>query len=144
MRVIAGSARRLLLKTPAGMDTRPTADKYKETLFNVLQPYLYADTEFLDLFAGSGALSLEALSRGASYAVLGDIDRNACAVQKKNISPVPLTKRPGFNASTRIHPKNDRKRVRGGTFQAVREIDKKLTPYITPFIIQSWHNGKNY
>ncbi|MBQ7582829.1 MAG: 16S rRNA (guanine(966)-N(2))-methyltransferase RsmD [Lachnospiraceae bacterium] len=79
MRVIAGSARRLLLSTPAGMETRPTADKYKETLFNVLQPYLYADTQFLDLFAGSGAIGIEALSRGVSHAVF--VERSKAALQ---------------------------------------------------------------
>ena len=52
MRVIAGTARSLPLKTPASMDTRPTTDRIKETLFNMLQPYL-PDARFLDLFAGS-------------------------------------------------------------------------------------------
>ena len=69
MRVIAGKARRLQLKTPEGFDTRPTSDKHKETLFNILNPYL-ADADFLDLFAGSGAIGIEALSRGAKYAAL--------------------------------------------------------------------------
>ncbi len=68
MRIIAGSARSLPLKTIEGRDTRPTTDKTKETLFNVLQcdvPGSY----FLDLFAGSGQIGLEAVSRGANYAV---------------------------------------------------------------------------
>ena len=64
MRVIAGSARRLTLVTPKGMETRPTSDKIKETLFNILAPDLY-DVNFLDLFAGSGGIGIEALSRGA-------------------------------------------------------------------------------
>lgn len=62
MRVIAGSARRLLLKTVEGMETRPTTDRIKETLFNMLQNDLYG-ARFLDLFAGSGAIGIEALSR---------------------------------------------------------------------------------
>lgn len=53
MRVIAGTARRLPLKVPEGMGTRPTTDRVKETLFNMLQPYL-ADCVFIDLFSGSG------------------------------------------------------------------------------------------
>ena len=62
MRVIAGSARRLLLKTVDGMDTRPTTDRIKETLFNMLQPQI-PGCQFLDLFSGSGAIGIEALSR---------------------------------------------------------------------------------
>ena len=71
MRVIAGTARSMPLKTPAGMDTRPTQDRIKETLFNILQgdiPYCV----FVDLFAGSGAIGIEALSRGASKAYFID------------------------------------------------------------------------
>ena len=63
MRVIAGSARRLTLKTIEGMDTRPTTDRIKETLFNMIQNDIYGCT-FLDLFSGSGAIGIEALSRG--------------------------------------------------------------------------------
>ena len=69
MRVIAGSARRLLLKTVDGMDTRPTTDRIKETLFNMLQPQI-PGCQFLDLFSGSGAIGIEALSRGADLAVM--------------------------------------------------------------------------
>ena len=64
MRVIAGTARRLPLKTP-GLTTRPTTDRIKETLFNILQTGI-ADSRFLDLFSGSGAIGIEALSRGAA------------------------------------------------------------------------------
>ena len=63
MRVIAGKARRLPLKTVPGTDTRPTTDRIKETLFNILQPEI-ADCRFLDLFSGSGGIGIEALSRG--------------------------------------------------------------------------------
>ena len=68
MRVIAGKARRILLKTVEGLDTRPTTDRIKETLFNILQPDL-PGARVLDLFSGSGGLGIEALSRGANYAV---------------------------------------------------------------------------
>ena len=71
MRVIAGTARSLPLKTPAGMDTRPTTDRIKETLFNVLQGDL-RDCVFVDLFAGSGGVGIEALSRGARKAYFVD------------------------------------------------------------------------
>ena len=67
MRVIAGSARRLLLVTPEGMDTRPTQDKIKETLFNILQMDVPGSV-FLDICAGSGGIGIEALSRGEKRA----------------------------------------------------------------------------
>ena len=65
MRVIAGSARHLKLKTIEGMGTRPTTDRIKETLFNMLSFYV-EESRFLDLFSGSGGIGIEALSRGAS------------------------------------------------------------------------------
>lgn len=78
MRVIAGKARRLQLRTPEGFETRPTTDKTKETLFNILSPYL-ADSDFLDLFSGSGAIGIEALSRGAKYAAF--VEDNKAALE---------------------------------------------------------------
>lgn len=84
MRVIAGKARRTLLKTPEGLDTRPTTDRIKETLFNILQGNL-ADCCFLDLFSGSGAIGIEALSRGASFAVFSDTSKTAVDCIKANI-----------------------------------------------------------
>ena len=67
MRVIAGSARSLPLKTVEGLETRPTTDRIKETLFNMLQTKV-PGSRFLDLFSGSGAIGIEALSRGAAEA----------------------------------------------------------------------------
>lgn len=84
MRVIAGSARRLLLKTPPGYTTRPTSDKIKETLFNMLMPYLY-DATFLDLYSGTGGIGIEALSRGAKEAVFVENDRKALSCINDNI-----------------------------------------------------------
>lgn len=76
MRVIAGTAKRLPLKTVPGDGTRPTTDRIKETLFNMIQHELY-ETRFLDLFAGSGGIGIEALSRGASKAVFVENNRKA-------------------------------------------------------------------
>ncbi|MDD5935395.1 MAG: 16S rRNA (guanine(966)-N(2))-methyltransferase RsmD [Clostridiales bacterium] len=84
MRVIAGKARRTILKTPDGLDTRPTTDRTKETLFNILNGYL-ADCDFLDLFSGSGAIGIEALSRGASFAVFAETSKAACDCIRSNI-----------------------------------------------------------
>lgn len=67
MRVIAGTARSLPLKCPTGQGTRPTTDRIKETLFNMLQPYT-AGSVFVDMFSGSGGIGIEALSRGAEKA----------------------------------------------------------------------------
>ncbi|MEW4413888.1 16S rRNA (guanine(966)-N(2))-methyltransferase RsmD [Clostridium sp. AN503] len=92
MRVIAGSARRVPLKTPEGMDTRPTQDRIKETLFNMLQ-YELADCIFLDLFAGSGAIGIEALSRGAKQAVFVEQDEKAVAIIRENLKATRLEDR---------------------------------------------------
>ena len=78
MRIIAGTARSLPLKTIEGKDTRPTTDKTKETLFNVMQ-FDVPGAYFLDLFAGSGQIGLEALSRGAAYAVFVENSRKAAS-----------------------------------------------------------------
>ena len=84
MRIIAGSKRSMPLKTIAGKDTRPTTDRIKETLFNMIQgevPGAY----FLDLFAGSGQIGLEALSRGANFAVFVESQKKAAACIEENI-----------------------------------------------------------
>lgn len=89
MRVIAGSARRLLLKTVEGMDTRPTTDRIKETLFNMLQPRI-PDCRFLDLFSGSGAIGIEALSRGAAMAVMIENNQAALGCIRENLERAKL------------------------------------------------------
>lgn len=85
MRIIAGKARRLPLKTVPGMDTRPTSDRIKETLFNILSPWL-PGSRFLDLFAGSGQMGLEAVSRGAQKAVFVENSRKAADCIQENIA----------------------------------------------------------
>lgn len=90
MRVIAGTARRLLLKTPAGSDTRPTTDRIKETLFNMLMPHL-PGAVFIDLFAGSGGIGIEALSRGARKAYFVERDAKAVACITDNIEHTHFT-----------------------------------------------------
>lgn len=84
MRVIAGKAKSLQLKTPQGMDTRPTTDRIKETLFNMIQDELY-DICFLDLFSGSGAIGIEALSRGAKYACFVEQNKIAADIIRQNL-----------------------------------------------------------
>ena len=90
MRVIAGSRRHLILKTVPGMAVRPTQDRTKETLFNILNPYL-ADCRFLDLFSGSGAIGIEALSRGAKDVVMVEQSADSLACIKENLKNTRLT-----------------------------------------------------
>ena len=92
MRIIAGEARGRVFDAPTGMNTRPTLDRIRENIFNMIQSHI-RDSVVLDLFAGSGALSFEALSRGASHAVLVDSDRKANEVQKKNTEKLGYAKR---------------------------------------------------
>ena len=90
MRVIAGSARRTILTAPKGQNTRPTADRIKENLFNIISPDI-RDARFLDLFCGSGAIGIEALSRGAGEAVFVDISKEAVTVTQANLTRARLT-----------------------------------------------------
>ena len=78
LRIIGGRHRGRRLRFPAGVEIRPTPDRVRETLFNWLQPRI-ADARVLDLFAGSGALGIEALSRGAAHATFVERDRRAAA-----------------------------------------------------------------
>ncbi|MCD8004049.1 MAG: 16S rRNA (guanine(966)-N(2))-methyltransferase RsmD [Oscillospiraceae bacterium] len=78
MRVISGSARGRVLKTPPGLDTRPTTDRVKQAMFNIIQ-FDVPGRRVLDLFGGTGQLAVEALSRGASSAVI--VERSAAAAQ---------------------------------------------------------------
>lgn len=90
MRVISGKARSLRLKTLEGMDTRPTQDRIKETLFNMIQ-HEVAGKDFLDLFAGSGAIGIEALSRGCGHAVFVEKNKRAAACIHENLVHTKLT-----------------------------------------------------
>lgn len=85
LRVIAGDARRLQLVTVDGQETRPTTDRIKETLFNILQAEV-GGCRFLDLFSGSGAIAIEALSRGAAEAVLVESGRRQAECIRKNLA----------------------------------------------------------
>lgn len=90
MRVIAGKARRLQLKTVEGMDTRPTTDRIKETLFNMINNDI-PQAIFLDLFSGSGAIGIEALSRGATKVYFVENNKNAVQCIKDNLKFTKLS-----------------------------------------------------
>lgn len=92
MRIIAGTARSLPLRTLEGIDTRPTTDRIKETLFNMLQGDV-PGANFLDLFAGSGQIGLEAVSRGAKFAVFVENNKKAAACIEENIRFTKFTEK---------------------------------------------------
>jgi 16S rRNA (guanine(966)-N(2))-methyltransferase RsmD len=89
MRVIAGSFRSRTLQAPAGLATRPTSDRLRETLFNVLAPRIQG-AAFLDLYAGSGAVGIEALSRGAASVVFVEQAAAAIRVLRTNLERLGL------------------------------------------------------
>jgi len=112
MRVIAGKARSMPLVCPKGDGTRPTTDRIKETLFNILQCEVPGSI-FIDLFAGSGAVGIEALSRSAKHAYFVDNNKEALECIKKNIAFTKLSddatiiSRDARDALFEIHDKAD-------------------------------------
>lgn len=130
MRVIAGTARSIPLKAPQGMETRPTTDKIKETLFNILQ-FDVQEAVFLDLFAGSGAMGIEALSRGAKLAVFVDSSRAAESVIIENVSKC------GFKDRARI--------IRAEASNTVRYIsDIKAAERLIIFMDPPYNKGLEF
>lgn len=85
MRIIAGEYRGRVIKSPADQKTRPTSDRLRETLFNILAPRISDETRFLDLCAGTGAIGIEAISRGAGFATFIDKSNRACALIEENL-----------------------------------------------------------
>ncbi len=99
MRIIAGSFRSRTLAAPAGLATRPTSDRLRETLFNVLAPRIYG-AAFLDLYAGSGAVGIEALSRGAVRVDFVERAPAALAVLRENLAKL------GVSTGFRVHDRS--------------------------------------
>src|ERR687888_2389272 len=89
MRIIAGSRKGARIFAPKGVETRPTGDRVREAAFNLIGPV--EDAAVLDLFAGSGAMGLEALSRGAASATFVESDREACRTISRNLEKLGLT-----------------------------------------------------
>ena len=119
MRVIAGSARRLLLKTLPGNDTRPTTDMIKETLFNMIN-FDLPGSRFLDLYAGSGAIGIEALSRGASFCTFVDNNAKAAAVIRENVEHTHFTEQSDIITSEVV--------------SALRRLEKTSEPFDIVFM----------
>lgn len=90
MRVISGVYGGRLLKSPLDNRTRPTSDRLRETLFNVLAPQIGDETRFLDLCAGTGAIGIEAISRGAAFVTFVDRSKKACALIEENLDKLDV------------------------------------------------------
>src|SRR5438552_17303916 len=89
MRIIAGKYRGRRIKSPPSLQTRPTSDRLRETLFNILAPRIEG-VRFLDLCAGSGAVGIEALSRGAVHVTFVDRSRKVCALIETNLEALKV------------------------------------------------------
>lgn len=90
MRVISGQYGGRVLKSPTDNKTRPTSDRLRETLFNVLAPRIDEETRFLDLCAGTGAVGIEALSRGAAFVTFVDKSKKSCALIEENLDKLSI------------------------------------------------------
>jgi 16S rRNA (guanine(966)-N(2))-methyltransferase RsmD len=124
MRVIAGTAKGTRLNVPKGRHVRPTRGKARESLFSVLAPRL-PGTRFLDLFAGSGANGIEALSRGAAVAVFADNDARAISAIRRNLEATHLLDRAEV---VKLDLPRDLERLAGGN--RVYEIVFADPPYL--------------
>ena len=135
MRVIAGKCRSLQLKTPKGMDTRPTQDRIKETLFNIIQNEV-RDAVFVDLFAGSGGIGIEALSRGAKKCYFCDNSKEALKCIEDNLNFTKLS--------------NNATIIKGDAFGALSYINEKADvvfldpPYMAGYENKLFEAFKNY
>lgn len=124
MRIITGSARGAKLKAPKGQNTRPTADRIKESLFNILGTFVY-DRQVLDMFSGTGNLALEALSRGAKWAVMVDMSPESIFVIKFNAAHTKLADRADI--------------VRADIFSAVKKFHQNKAKFDIIFCDPPYH-----
>ena len=129
MRIISGTARGTKLYTLEGMNTRPTLDRVKESVFNIIGEQIYGST-VLDLFSGSGAIGLEIASRGAKKVYLCDLSKEACYIIQKNIEKTKLQEK------VRLY--------QGDFLKLINKLNGKKVdiiyldpPYETDFIVKS-------
>jgi 16S rRNA (guanine(966)-N(2))-methyltransferase RsmD len=124
MRIIGGRAGGRSLKAPRGDKTRPTSDKVREALFNILTSRGEMPARVLDLYAGSGALGLEALSRGASSALFVDVDRDTCDLIRDNATRLEIVQ--SHNNNVQMH--NNRASLEIVCMPVVRWLSKESAP----------------
>jgi len=91
MRIISGEYRGRILKSPSDYKTRPTSDRLRESLFSILNPLITEETQFLDLCAGTGAVGIEALSRGAGFTGFVEKSRRVCALIEENLDLLQIS-----------------------------------------------------
>jgi len=115
MRIISGIYKGRRLKTVPGLEVRPTSDRLRETLFNILTPHI-RDSHFLDLCAGSGAIGIEAASRGAGEIVFVDKSRQSCAILQENLTMI------GGPDNARI--------IQRDALAALKQLENALPPQI--------------
>ncbi|MGD0942109.1 MAG: 16S rRNA (guanine(966)-N(2))-methyltransferase RsmD [Terracidiphilus sp.] len=132
MRIIAGSLRSRTLHAPPGLATRPTSDRLRETLFNVLAPRIQGSA-FLDLYAGSGAVGIEALSRGATRVEF--VERAPAALKMLRINLEEL----GLTAGFRIHAT-----AVGATLRRADAANRKPEPYDLVFLDPPYDAAEEY
>ena len=111
MRVISGIARGKKLEAPEGLHTRPVTDQIKQAIFNSWQ-FKVAESSFLDLFAGSGSMGIEAISRGASYTIFVDNDTHAINIINKNLKSCPFDSK-------------KYKVIQADVFQVIQQLDSQ-------------------
>lgn len=90
MRIIAGYYRGRVIKSPPNLKTRPTSDRLRETLFNIINPRINEQTIFLDLCAGTGAIGIEAISRGVSCVTFVEFSRKVCGLIEENLDNLEI------------------------------------------------------
>ncbi|NLB18065.1 MAG: 16S rRNA (guanine(966)-N(2))-methyltransferase RsmD, partial [Syntrophomonadaceae bacterium] len=129
MRVIAGQCKGRKLKVPSGPDIRPITDQIKEALFNTIGPYLEGQV-FLDLFAGSGAVGIEALSRMADKAVFVEYNPQAVKIIKENLASCQL----GSRATV----------IRGDVFVIVAQLIRKQIKFDIVYIDPPFRQDSYY
>ena len=126
MRIITGKAKGLLLKTPKGLSTRPTSDRIKESVFSILNGMIdFEDKVILDLFAGTGALGLEAMSRGGAQAVF--IDFETVNIIRDNVN--------------RAHFYNESEIIRGDVFKSMKKFANNQRQFDLIFCDPPYNKG---
>ena len=137
MRIISGEYRGRVLRSPPDSKTRPTSDRLRETLFNILQPRIDKETRFLDLCAGTGAIGIEALSRGVFFSTFVDKSRRACVLIEKNLDLLEIAEE-----KTDVFCDSAEKFV-SREHSAVWDIVFYDPPYQTDYAITLFEVGKN-
>ncbi|MEP6923786.1 MAG: 16S rRNA (guanine(966)-N(2))-methyltransferase RsmD [Pyrinomonadaceae bacterium] len=125
MRIIAGTYRGRVLKNPPDLKTRPTSDRLRETVFNVLSPRIDEATRFLDLCAGTGAIGAESLSRGAGFVTLVDRSRKSCALVEINLDALDI-------------PEDQTEVVMSEAVEFLRRANKKLLENVADENARGW------